>query len=143
MVVSRLGELRFVDPNTKIDMSRVSVPYGASLYFKTGDVVQKGEKIAQWDPFNAVIVTEYAGTLKFNDVIEGITFRAETDETTGLTEKIVTESKDRSRVPTCDIIGADGEKIGTYNFPVGGHVVVEDGQTVKTGETLCPDHTGS
>ena len=127
MVVSRLGELRFVDPNTKIVLSTVNVPYGSSLYFRNG---------AQWDPFNAVIVTEYAGRLKFNDVIEGVTFRAETDETTGLTEKIVTESKDKSKVPTCDVIGADGEVIGTYNFPVGGHVIVEDGQTVKTGETL-------
>ena len=136
MVVSRLGELRFVDPNTKIVLSTVNVPYGSSLYFRNGDEVSRGDKIAQWDPFNAVIVTEYAGTLKFNDVIEGVTFRAETDETTGLTEKIVTESKDRSRVPTCDVIGADGEIVGTYNFPVGGHVVVEDGQTVKTGETL-------
>jgi DNA-directed RNA polymerase subunit beta' len=136
MVVSRLGELRFVDPNTKIVLSTVNVPYGSSLYFKNGDVVAKGDKIAQWDPFNAVIVTEYTGTLKFNDVIEGITFRAETDETTGLTEKIVTESKDKTKVPTCDVLDANGEKIGTYNFPVGGHVVVEDGQTVKTGETL-------
>ena len=136
MVVSRLGEMRFVDPNTKIVLSTVNVPYGSSLYFGNGDEVAKGDKIAQWDPFNAVIVTEYAGTLKFNDVIEGITFRAETDETTGLTEKIVTESRDKLKVPTCDVVDANGEVIGTYNFPVGGHVVVEDGQTVKTGETL-------
>ena len=136
MVVSRLGELRFVDVNTKIVLSTVNVPYGSSLYFKNGDVVKKGDKIAQWDPFNAVIVTEYAGTLKFHDVIEGITFRAETDETTGLTEKIVTESRDKLKVPTCDVLDASGNVIGTYNFPVGGHVVVEDGQTVKTGETL-------
>ena len=136
MVVSRLGELRFVDPNTKIVLSTVNVPYGSSLYFHNGDEVAKGDKIAQWDPFNAVIVTEFAGTLKFNDVIEGVTFRAETDETTGLTEKIVTESRDRTKVPTCDVIGANGEVIGTYSFPVGGHVVVEDGQTVKAGETL-------
>ena len=136
MVVSRLGELRFVDTHTNIVLSTVNIPYGSSLYFKNGDVVKKGDKIAQWDPFNAVIVTEYAGTLKFHDVIEGITFRAETDETTGLTEKIVTESKDKSRVPTCDVIDANGDIVGTYNFPVGGHVVVEDGQTVKTGETL-------
>ena len=136
MVVSRLGEMRFVDKNTNIVLSTVNVPYGSSLYFKNGDTVKKGDKIAQWDPFNAVIVTEYAGTLKFHDVIEGITFRAETDETTGLTEKIVTESKDKSKVPTCDIVDANGDIVGTYNFPVGGHVVVEDGQTVKTGETL-------
>ena len=136
MVVSRLGELRFVDTHTNIVLSTVNVPYGSSLYFKNGDTVKKGDKIAQWDPFNAVIVTEYAGTLKFHDVIEGVTFRAETDETTGLTEKIVTESRDKLKVPTCDIVDANGDVIGTYNFPVGGHVVVEDGQTVKTGETL-------
>ena len=136
MVVSRLGELRFVDVNTKIVLSTVNVPYGSSLYFKNGDTVKKGDRIAQWDPFNAVIVTEYAGTLKFHDVIEGVTFRAETDDTTGLTEKIVTESRDKLKVPTCDIVAPNGEVVGTYNFPVGGHVVVEDGQTVKTGETL-------
>ena len=136
MVVSRLGELRFVDTHTNIVLSTVSVPYGSSLYFKNGDVVKKGDKIAQWDPFNAVIVTEYAGTLKFHDVIEGVTFRAETDETTGLTEKIVTESRDKLKVPTCDIVDADGNVVGTYNFPVGGHVVVEDGQSVATGATL-------
>ena len=83
-----------------------------------------------------VIVTEYAGTLKFKDVVEGVTFHAETDDTTGLTEKIITEAKDKSKVPTCDIIGANGKVLGTYNFPVGGHVVVEDGATVKTGATL-------
>ena len=136
MVVSRLSEVRFVDPNTNIVLSTVNVPYGSSLYFKTGDVVKKGDMVARWDPFNAVIVTEYAGTLKFRDVVEGSTYKAETDETTGLTEKIITETRDRSLVPTCDIIGKDGEIIGTYIFPVGGHVVVEDGQVVKTGTTL-------
>ena len=81
-------------------------------------------------------MSEYAGTLKFHDVVEGVTFRAETDETTGLTEKIITDAKDRSKVPTCDIVAANGEVLGTYNFPVGGHVVVEDGAKIKTGTTL-------
>ena len=79
---------------------------------------------------------EYSGTLKFHDVVEGVTFRAETDETTGLTEKIITDAKDRSKMPTCDIVAANGEVLGTYNFPVGGHVVVEDGAKIKTGTTL-------
>ena len=136
MVVSRLSEVRFIDANTKIVLSTVNVPYGSSLYFKHGEKVKKGDVIARWDPFNAVIVTEYAGTLKFRDVVEGITYKAETDETTGLTEKIITESKDKSKVPTCDIVDANGEVVGTYIFPVGGHVVVEDGQEVKTGTTL-------
>lgn len=83
---------------------------------KQGNRVKPGDLIAKWDPFNAVIVSEYAGTLKFHDVVEGVTFHAETDDTTGLTEKIITDSKDKSKVPTCDIIGADGEVVGTYNF---------------------------
>lgn len=135
-VVSRLAEIRFVDPHTNIVLSTLNVPYGSSLYFKHGDKVTKGKLIAKWDPFNAVIVSEYAGILKFNGVVEGKTYHAETDETTGLTEKIIMESKDKSMVPTCDVIGKDGKVIGTYNFPVGGHVVVEDGQTINTGETL-------
>ena len=136
MVVSRLAEIRFVDPNTNIVLSTLNVPYGASLYNKQGDIVKKGDLIAKWDPFNAVIVSEYAGTLKFHDVVEGLTYHAETDETTGMTEKIITDSKDRTKIPTVEVIGAKGEVVGTYNFPVGGHLTVEDGQTISTGETL-------
>ena len=136
MVVSRLAEIRFIDPHTDIVLSTMNVPYGSSLYHKTGDTVAKGEVIAKWDPFNAVIVTEYAGTLKFRDVIEGVTFHSETDDTTGLTERIITESKDKTKVPTCDIVDENGEVVGTYNLPVGGNVVVEDGQKVATGTTL-------
>ncbi|MBO6288163.1 MAG: DNA-directed RNA polymerase subunit beta' [Prevotella sp.] len=136
MVVSRLAEARFVDPHTNIVLSTVNVPYGSSLYFKQGDMVEKGDLVARWDPFNAVIVTEYAGTLKFRDVVEGSTYKAETDDTTGLTEKIITESRDKNLVPTCDVLDNDGQVVGTYIFPIGGHVVVEDGQEVKTGTTL-------
>ena len=136
MVVSRLTEVRFVDPHTGIVLSTMNVPYGSSLYYKNNDMVKKGDLIAKWDPFNAVIVTEYAGKVKFHDVVEGSTFKAETDETTGLTEKIITDSKDKNRVPTCDIVDSKGTVIGTYNLPVGGHVVVENGQKVKTGTTL-------
>ncbi|SES65213.1 DNA-directed RNA polymerase subunit beta' [Prevotella sp. kh1p2] len=136
MVVSRLTEVRFVDPNTGIAMSSLNVPYGSTLYFKHGDVVSKGDLIAKWDPFNAVIVSEYAGKVKFNDVIDSVTFRSETDDTTGMTERIITDSKDKNRVPTVDILNASGEVVGTYNFPVGGHITVEDGETIKTGTTL-------
>ena len=136
MVVSRLAEVRFVDLNTGIVLSTMPVPYGSSLYFGQNAVVNKGDIIAKWDPFNAVIVSEFKGKLKFNDVIDGVTFKAETDETTGLTEKIIVESKDRTLVPTCDIIGEDGDIVGTYNFPVGGHVMVNEGDLVETGTTL-------
>ncbi len=136
MVVSRLAEVRFIDVNTGIVLSTVPVPYGSSLYFGNGAEVRKGDLIAKWDPFNAVIVSEFKGKLRFNDVVEGSTYKAETDETTGLTEKIIVESRDKTLVPTCDVIGENGEVVGTYNFPVGGHVVVNDGDEVETGATL-------
>ncbi|MCH4099326.1 MAG: hypothetical protein LKF06_01650 [Prevotella sp.] len=131
-----MPEVQFIDPNTNISLSTLNVPYGSSLYFKDGDIVKKGNKIAKWDPFNAVIVSEYAGTLKFHDVIDGITYRGETDETTGMTDRIITDSKDKSKVPTMDVVGPDGKVMATYNFPVGGHIAVDDGQTISTGTTL-------
>ena len=135
-VVSHLAEIRFVDPNTNIVLATLNVPYGSSLYHKEGEIVEKDTVIARWDLFNAVIVSQYAGTLKFNDVQKDQTYRAEVDETTGLEEKIITDSKNKAMVPSCDVIDANGEIVGTYNFPVGGHLVVEDGQTIKTGEVL-------
>ena len=135
-VVSHLAEIRFVDPNTNIILATLNVPYGSSLYHKEGEVVEKDTVIARWDPFNAVIVSQYAGTLKFNDVQKDQTYRAEVDETTGLEEKIITDSKNKAMVPSCDVIDANGGVVGTYNFPVGGHLIVEDGQTIKTGEVL-------
>ncbi len=135
-VVSRLTEIRFIDPTTGIAVSNLNVPYGSSLYFDHGDLVNKGDLIAKWDPFNAVILSEYAGKLRFRDVIEGQTIKIETDDTTGLAEKIITDAKDRTLVPSCDVVDAYGNVVGTYNFPVGGHVVVEDGAEIKTGQTL-------
>ena len=136
MVVSRLTEVRFIDPNTGIILSSVPVPYGSSLFYQNGAELKKGDVIARWDPFNAVIVSEFAGKAHLNDFIEGSTYKAETDESTGMTERIIIESKDRSRVPTCTIEDENGEIIATYNLPVDGHIVVEDGQTIRTGETL-------
>ncbi len=141
MVVSRLSECRFIDQNTGIVLSTVPVPYGSSLYFKSGDVVKRGDVIAKWDPFNAVIVTEFAGKIRLNDFVEGQTYKAETDDSTGMTEHIIIESKDRSMIPTLDILGTNGEVLGTYNLPVDGHVAVFDTDNklkkkVSTGETL-------
>ena len=136
MVVSRLAEVRFVDPNTGIVLSTVPLPYGSSLFFKSGDTVKRGDMIAKWDPFNAVIVSEFAGKVRLNDFVEGSTYKAETDDSTGMTEHIIIESKDRSMIPSCDILDAKGNVVATYNLPVEGHVVVEDGAEVSTGATL-------
>ena len=137
MVVSRLAEVQFIDPNTEVVLATLNVPYGSSLFFKDGDAVKKGDVICRWDPFNAVIVSEYAGTLRFHNVKEGQTYKAETDETSGMTERIIVESKDHNIVPTVDVEDENGEVLGTYNFPVGGHIAnIEDGQKITTGETL-------
>ena len=136
MVVSRLAEVRFVDPNTGIVLSSVPLPYGSSLFFKNGETVSKGDMIAKWDPFNAVIVSEFAGKVRLNDFVEGSTYKAETDDSTGMTEHIIIESKDRSMIPSCDILDANGTVVATYNLPVDGHVVIEDGAEISTGETL-------
>jgi len=137
MVVSRLAEVQFVDPNTDINMATLTVPYGSSLFFSDGDMVKKGDVVCKWDPFNAVIVSEYAGKLQFDNVIEGTTFKTETDETSGMTERIITESKDHNVIPTVHVVDENGQVLGTYNFPVGGHIAnIEDGQVVETGTTL-------
>ena len=148
-VVSRLAEIRFIDINTGIVLLTEGIPYGSSLYFKSGDKVKKDDLICRWDPFNAVIVSEYSGVLRLHDVVEGATYKAETDDATGLTERIITESRDKSLVPTVDVVRAGAKKgaggqyapedvFGTYNLPVGGHLeqIVQDGAEITTGTTL-------
>ena len=135
-VVGRLAEVRFVDPHTNIVLSSQNVPYGSDLFVNDGDTVEKGTMIAKWDPFNAVIVTESAGRIQFEDVIEGVTFRVEEDDATGLRERIVIESKERGRVPSAHIVDENGELIRTYNFPINGRIAIEDGQVVKAGDVL-------
>ncbi|MBQ6049958.1 MAG: DNA-directed RNA polymerase subunit beta' [Bacteroidaceae bacterium] len=136
VVVGRLTEVRFVDVHTGIILLTQNVPYGSTLYKKEGEVVKKGEIVAKWDPFNAVIVTETPGRIQFEDVIEGVTYRVEADETTGLRELIVIESRDKTKLPAVHILGENGETIRTYNFPIGGHIAVEDNQVVKAGDVL-------
>ena len=135
-VVGRLAEVRFVDPHTNIVLSTQNVPYGSDLFVSDGDTVEKGTIVAKWDPFNAVIVTENAGRVKFEDVIEGVTYRVEEDDATGLRERIIIESKERGRVPSVHILDDNGELIRTYNFPINGRIFIEDGQMVKSGDVL-------
>ena len=136
MVVGRLAEVRFVEPKTGIVLLAQSVPYGSTLYCKEGDLVKKGDIVAKWDPFNAVIVTEAPGRVQFENVVEGVTYRVETDEISGQRELIVTESKDRTIVPSAHILDENGELIRTYNFPINGHISVADGAIVKAGDVL-------
>ncbi|MDD6621842.1 MAG: DNA-directed RNA polymerase subunit beta' [Bacteroidales bacterium] len=136
VVVGRLAEMRIIDPNTKMVLTNTNIPYGSKIYFHNGDTVKKGDVICEWDPFNAVIVSEVTGTVKFENVIEGVTFRTENDETSGLHEKIIIESKDRAKVPEAKIVDANGNVLKTYALPVGAHLMIEDGDKLKTGDVF-------
>ncbi|HQB27934.1 MAG TPA: DNA-directed RNA polymerase subunit beta', partial [Paludibacter sp.] len=136
VVVSRLAEMRVIDVNTGITLTTQNIPYGSKLYVKHGDLGEKGQVVCEWDPFNAVIISENDGVIEFEDVIENITFKTEVDETTGLREKIIVETKDRSKVPSANILDKKGEIIRTYNLPVGAHLVLNDGDSIKAGQML-------
>ncbi len=136
VVVGRLAEMRIIDPNTKMVLMTANIPYGSKLYFNNGDTVKKGDMICEWDPFNAVIVSEVSGTVKFESVVEGVTYRVESDEQSGLKEKIIIEPKDRTLVPAAQIVDANGEVLKAYALPVGAHLMIEEGATIKTGEVF-------
>src|SRR5574344_979903 len=136
VVVGRLGEAKFIDENTGIILSTHTLPYGSSLYIKSGDLVKKGDLVAEWDPFNALIITEVSGIVKLDSVIENVTYKVESDESTGLEEIIITETKDKTKIPTCHIVNNNGEVLRSYNLPVGGHVVVKNGAVLAAGDIL-------
>jgi len=136
VVVSRLAEMRVIDTHTGIALTTQNIPYGSKLYVKHGDAGTKGLLICEWDPFNAVIISENEGKIEFEDVVENVTFKTETDEATGLREKIIIESKDRNKVPSAHILDVNGDILRTYNLPVGAHLVLDNGDTIKTGQML-------
>ena len=136
VVVSRLAEARFINEHTGIILSTQNVPYGSQLFVSEGESLTKGTLVAKWDPFNAVIVTEVGGRIVFEDVKEGSTYRVEEDEATGLRERIIIESKERGVVPSAHIVNENGDTLRTYNFPINGHLVVEDQQVLKAGDII-------
>ena len=136
VVVSRQAESRIVDPNTKIALTTQNINYGSKLFFPNGSAVKKGDKICEWDPFNAVIISEVEGKVDFESMIENVTYKVESDEATGLREKLIIESKDKTKVPSVHIVNKAGDILKTYNLPVGAHMVVDDKNEVKTGDLL-------
>ncbi len=136
VVVSRLVELRIVDPNTKIVLLAHTVPYGSKLYFGEGDQVTKGDLICEWDPFNAVIISEATGKIKFENFAENMTYKVESDEQTGLKEKVIIESKDKTKAPSAHIVNGDDDIIRTYTLPLGAHIVKNEGDEIKAGDVL-------
>ena len=137
IVIGRLAEMRIVDKNTGIVLSTHNIPYASKLHVKHGGEVKKGKVVCEWDPYNALIISEAAGKLVFDNVIEGITYKEESDEQTGFREKVIIETRDKKKNPNAKLLGKDDEVIKTYNLPVGAHINIEDGQEVKSGEILA------
>jgi DNA-directed RNA polymerase subunit beta' len=136
IVVSRLTELRLIDKNTGIILMTHNVPYGSKLYVEHRSEVKKGDLLCEWDPYNAVIISEATGKIDFENMIDGSTYREESDEQTGFKEKVIIETRDKTRNPLIKIIGKDGKELKTYNIPVGAHVSLNVGDTIKTGSIL-------
>ncbi len=134
VVIGRTGELRIMDVKNDRLLITNNVPYGSTLIVKDGQKVTKGDVICTWDPFNAVIVSEIAGKTRFDSIIEGITYREEADEQTGHREKVVIETKDKNKIPSLIIDGNKESK--SYNLPVGSHIVIEEGETVRAGQVI-------
>ena len=136
IVIGRTAEMRIVDINTGITLSQHNIPYGAKLFQKDGANISKGDRICEWDAYNAVTITELPGTVSFDSLIEGVTFREEaTDEYSLHKEKVIIESRDKSKNPTIHIMD-NGTEVKQYNLPVGAHLMVEDGEKVQAGDVI-------
>ncbi|HQN98297.1 MAG TPA: DNA-directed RNA polymerase subunit beta' [Bacteroidales bacterium] len=136
VVIGRSAEMHIIDPNTEIILTSSNIPYGANLYFKNGDMVKKGNLICDWDPYNALIISDVPGIVAYHNLIEGITFKTESVEQTGHPYKVVVESRQKTKNPVIRILNDDGEEIKVFDIPVGAHLSVEDGQKIKAGDIL-------
>ena len=137
IVISRMTELKIVDENTGMTYSQYDIPYGSILYKKNGDSVAKGDLICEWDPYNALTIIETAGTVHFENMIDGVTFREEAaDEVSVNRDKVIIEARDRTKSPSMMILGENGETLRQYNLPVGAHITAAEGQTVKVGDII-------
>ncbi|MDE6335905.1 MAG: DNA-directed RNA polymerase subunit beta', partial [Muribaculaceae bacterium] len=136
IVVGRMAEMRIVEPKSGIILTTANIPYGSKLYFKDGDEVKVGDMICEWDPFNAVIVAEEGGKVRFENMEEGVTYRVESDDSTNLRDLIITESKDRTKVPAAEFYDNEGNLVRTYSLPVGAHLLIEEGEVLTPGEVF-------
>jgi len=144
VVLGRSGEFRIVETGSNKVIVTNNIPYGSFLYVKDGSKVTKGDRICSWDPYNAVIISEFAGVIQFDAVLEGITFREESDEQTGHREKVIIDTRDKTKNPAIQIADNKGNLIKGYNIPVGAHIAVDEGEKVQTGQVIAkiPRSTG-
>jgi DNA-directed RNA polymerase subunit beta' len=144
VVLGRSGEFRIVEAGTNKMIMSNNIPYGAFLYVKDGAKISKGDKICSWDPYNAVIISEFEGKAEFEAIIEGVTFREESDEQTGHREKVIIDTRDKTKNPVIRVADKKGNGIKGYNIPVGAHIAVEENEKVKIGQIIAkiPRSTG-
>ncbi|MDG5799852.1 DNA-directed RNA polymerase subunit beta' [Marinilabiliaceae bacterium ANBcel2] len=137
VVIGRLAEMRIVDENTGISLTTQPIPYGAKLFIKNGTKVNKGDAICEWDPWNALIISEKSGKIVFDNLIEGVTYKEESDEQTGFKDKVIVETRDKTKNPGAKIVSDDGETLRTYNLPVGARISIDEGDTIKQGQIIA------
>ncbi|MFT4576371.1 MAG: DNA-directed RNA polymerase subunit beta' [Polaribacter sp.] len=136
IVISRTAEIKVIDKKTGITLSTNNIPYGSTIFDMGGKTIKKGDVVCQWDPFNGVIVSEFGGKVRFDDLQQGINFQVEVDEQTGFQEKVITDSKNKKMIPSLIIEDKDGNPLRSYSLPVGAHLMISDGDTVEQGKTL-------
>jgi len=134
VVVGRLAEMRIIDPKTKMVLTSAAIPYGSKLFFPNGAAIKKGDVICEWDPFNAVIVSEAAGKIDYRNLTKDVTYRVDIDEGSGLEDRVIIESREKGIVPEVAIIDKNGQEIKLYSLPVGAHLMKEQGEEVAVGE---------
>src|SRR5690554_3192711 len=136
IVISRTSELKLVDKKTGIVLSTNNIPYGSTIVINSGAEVKKGDVICSWDPYNGVIISEFAGKVRYENIEQGVTYQVEIDEQTGFQEKVISESRNKKLIPTLHIEDSKGETIRSYNLPVGAHIMTDDGDKIKVGKVL-------
>ena len=136
IVISRTSELKLVDKKTGITLSTNNIPYGSTLFVKNGQELKRDDVVCQWDPYNGVIISEFAGKVSFENIEQGVTYQVEIDEQTGFQEKVISESRNKRLIPTLHIEDAKGNPLRSYNLPVGAHLMINDGDKIKVGKVL-------
>ncbi len=136
IVVGRSAEMKIIDEKTGVVLASSNIPYSSNLYIPNGSKVKKGDTIADWDPYNAVILSEVKGSVSFENILEGQTYRVESDEQTGYFEKVIIETRQKAKNPNIKILDTDGSVIRQYDLPVGAHVLIEEGTNIQAGSIL-------
>ena len=135
IVIGRTGEIKITDKSRTVIMN-ANVPYGSKLLVEDKSKLKKGDVICKWDPYNAVIISEYDGKLLFNNLVEGVTYREEVDEQTGFTEIVIKENRDKKMIPTISVVDKDENELKSYNLPVDAHIIVKDGDGISSGDVM-------